>query len=167
MPKLITASCFLLFWVFYEMSGGADFAPRDRVIVSQAPFAQTPSRNLTYERRIKAPQVTNASYAPVATEPLIAINVRTTPQVVAPAEPVASVPIAELAIETPTLDLRYVAGNRVNLRRGPGTNHAVLDTLRQGTAAEVIATNDLGWAQIRLIESGQTGWIAARLLSEG
>ena len=40
MPKLITFSCFMLFWVFYEMSGGSDFSPRERIVISQAPFEQ-------------------------------------------------------------------------------------------------------------------------------
>ncbi len=165
MPKLITFSCFMLFWVFYEMSGGADFEPKERVVVSQAPFAQSTTRNVTYQRPVAKAQVMNASYVPVSTEPLTAVNVAPAATVAAPS--IVPMPTVAPEIKAPTIDLRFVAGNRVNLRRGPGTNHQVVDTLSQGTQAEILAMNDLGWAQIRLTESGQTGWMAARLLSDG
>ena len=66
-----------------------------------------------------------------------------------------------------TLELRYVDANRVNLRAGPSISDTVLDTITRGSAAEVLLLNDDGWAQIRLTDSGQTGWMATRLLSEG
>ena len=167
MPKLITFSCFMLFWVFYEMSGGSDFAPKERVIVSQAPFEKTPNRYSAFIKPVHAPQVMNASYIPVETEALVP----------AIATPIASEPIPTTVIEIPVvapdlepetvIELRFVAGNRVNLRQGPGTNHPILDTLSRGASAELIAVNDDGWAQIRLTDSGTTGWMAQRLLSEG
>jgi hypothetical protein len=165
MPKLITFSCFMLFWVFYEMSGGAAFEPQERVVHSQAPFSKPGTQNLTYQRPIAAAQVMTASYVPVTTEPLVAISVAPTMQQETPV--IAPAPAAEPEIEAPQRDFRFVAGNRVNLRRGPGTAHQVVETLPFGTTAEVIVTNDQGWAQIRLTESGKTGWMATRLLSEG
>lgn len=166
MPKLIIFSCFVLFWVFYEMSGGSEFAPRERVVVSQAPFGQAASRTNTVDQPTNATQVVTASYQPVETEMLVPVAATMTVQEPAPAT------VIEMPVVTPDLEpeivieLRFVAGNRVNLRQGPGTNHQVLDTLARGTEAELIAVNDDGWAQIRLIESGKTGWMAARLLSE-
>lgn len=76
--------------------------------------------------------------------------------------------IEDVAEESPltTLDIRLVAGSRVNMRSGPGTNYAVLDTLDGGTAAEVLEVDASGWARIRLQDSGQIGWMAERLLSE-
>lgn len=165
MPKLISFSCFMLFWVFYELSGGSDFTPRERIVISQAPFARPNAQRSTYQRPIAATQAVNASYVPVSTEPLTAVRLSPNP----PAETlvITPTPVRVPEIETSSPDVRIVAGSRVNLRRGPGTSHQVVDTLPYGTAAEVIAINDLGWAQIRLIESGKTGWMAARLLSEG
>ena len=167
MPKLIIFSCFMLFWVFYEMSGGSEFAPRERVVVSQAPFGQAPSQTNTGDQPANTTQVVTASFQPIETETLV--PVATTPIL---EEPVPAA-LIEQPVATPVLEpeiaveLRFVAGNRVNLRQGPGTNHQVLDTLARGTEAELIAVNDDGWAQIRLIESGKTGWMAARLLSDG
>ena len=166
MPKLITFSCFMLFWVFYEMSGGSEFKPQERVVVSQAPFTQDAERQLTYQPEDAAPHAMSASYVPVSTEPLTAVSTLSIAQ--QPTQtPIAPIPLLEPEPEVAAIDLRFVAGNRVNLRRGPGTNHQVVDTLPRGTAAEVIVVNDHGWAQIRLTETGMTGWMSTRLLSDG
>ena len=162
MPKLITASTFILFWVFYEMSGGADFEPRERVIVTNAPFLKPDERQPVYVRPATAPMVTNASFTTVETTPAPAAPVAAEPVVVA-----APAPEAPEAVATPTLTLVYVAGDRVNLRRGPGTDHPVVDTLTKGTEAELIASNDIGWARIRLTGTDQEGWMAESLLSDG
>jgi len=77
-----------------------------------------------------------------------------------PAEPVV------VAAATP-LDIRAVAGSRVNMRQGPGTNFSVLDTLDGGTEAEVLEVNANGWARIQVLTTGQTGWMAERLLTDG
>ena len=170
MPKLIIFSCFMLFWAFFQMSGGTDFSPRERVVVSQAPFAQSSQSPVVLDRPVITPQVVTASYVPVETEVLVttvsvpAVNI---PARDAVEEPLAPATTPEKIEEEPTFELRFVAGNRVNLREGPGTGHSVLATLPRGTATAVIATNADGWAQIRLTESGITGWIAERLLSEG
>jgi len=166
MPKLITASCFMLFWVFYEMSGGADFAPREREVLSQSPFAQ-PLQTTTAQidtRPVNAPLVTNASFTPVEVEVLPAVAT-TTPEVM---ETIAATPATPPATAAaPEVALFYVSGNWVNMRRGPGTNHPVVDTLPRGTEVELIASNDIGWVRIRLTETNQLGWMAESLLSEG
>jgi len=67
MPKLITFSCFMLFWVFYEMSGGSDFTPRERVITSQAPFTQNGQGPNNATQFANAPITMSASLESVAT----------------------------------------------------------------------------------------------------
>lgn len=162
MPKVITATSLIMFWVFYEMSGGADFEPRQRVVETAAPFevAQAPD---------PAPAPAEPATTPVVTN--VALTSATTPApVVAPAPVAITLPVAEpepVAAPEPEVTLVYVSGNRVNLRRGPGTNHPVVDTVPQGTEAELIASNDIGWARIRLTETGQIGWMSERLLADG
>lgn len=68
--------------------------------------------------------------------------------------------------EASALSLRQVAGNRVNMRSGPGTSYGVLDTLDGGTDVEVFEVEG-GWARLRNIETGQVGWMSARLLTDG
>lgn len=168
MPKLITFSCFLLFWVFYELSGGSDFAPRERTVVSQAPFEKPAPRNSAFLRPTATPTVMAATYVEVETVSLGSARPALVPAPdTATVESVEDTPTAQEAIADPVLALRVIAASRVNLREGPGTEHSVLETLPLGTRAEVIASDDNGWAQIRLTESGKIGWMAERLLSDG
>lgn len=69
----------------------------------------------------------------------------------------------EAASTTASTETVTVSGSRVNMRSGPGTDFGVVVTLPEGTEAELIEARD-GWANIRVTQSGQTGWMAARLL---
>ena len=71
------------------------------------------------------------------------------------------------ATPDPALDLRFVTGSRVNMRSGPGTNHGVLNTLVEGDEVEALEELDNGWVHLRVVETGQEGYMAGRLLSDG
>ena len=173
MHKFIIVSFLGLGMAFYEMSGGADFVPQQLTEVAEADVQATssdfPATNVAVSRSNAAslialnPQVTTVSLdttAPLTAEPAV-VTLAATPQVEeAPAEPVV------VAAATP-LDIRAVAGSRVNMRQGPGTNFSVLDTLDGGTEAEVLEVNANGWARIQVLTTGQTGWMAERLLTDG
>ena len=64
-----------------------------------------------------------------------------------------------------TRPLVEVTGSTVNLRSGPSTDTAILDSLPRGTQAEILATLADGWAQIRVIETGTEGYMADRFLA--
>jgi hypothetical protein len=66
--------------------------------------------------------------------------------------------------EAAAQDLVRVTGSRVNMRSGPGTGNAVLDSLPQGTLAEPLGEPVDGWQEIRDVETGRTGFMAARFL---
>lgn len=69
--------------------------------------------------------------------------------------------------ETPEpLDIRQVAGTRVNMRVGPGTAYNVLTSLPQGTAVEIIDADGAGWVKLRTVEDEMVGWMAEYLLTE-
>lgn len=72
-------------------------------------------------------------------------------------------PSAPAATQTAE-NLYRVSGSRVNMRSGPSTSNAVVDSLPGGTLAETIGDEVDGWVQIRDIASGQTGYMAARFL---
>ena len=164
MPKLIAFSCFMLFWVFYEISGGSDFAPRERVVVSQSPFSQSTRSKAANPVKYHADVVISAAYEPIVTTPLDIDK----PEENAPHMPEGTVINVAAAAQAPLVyELHIVDANRVNLREGPSTTHRILETVSRGSAAEVISLNGDGWAQIRLTSSGQMGWMATRLLSEG
>ncbi|MFG5384094.1 SH3 domain-containing protein [Yoonia sp. R2-816] len=164
MSKFIITTCLLLFWAFYEMSGGADFEPLERKVVAKAPVTDLPEPPVVVAQAPRpAPiaalvaEVTTASYTPEL--------------VIIPApEPVVedvTLASAETTVVEDPLIIHQVAGEWVNMRDGPSTSFSVLDTLPRGTKAEILEVNGDGWAQIRLIDSGKTGWMAERLLSEG
>ena len=62
-------------------------------------------------------------------------------------------------------DIREVSGNRVNLRRGPGTRFNTLDTLLRGDKVQVLS-EESGWIKLRVLETGRIGYMAAFLLAE-
>ncbi|CTQ50082.1 SH3 domain-containing protein [Jannaschia donghaensis] len=61
-------------------------------------------------------------------------------------------------------DLYKVSGSRVNMRSGPSTANTVVDSLPGGTLTEMIGEVSDGWAEIRDVASGRTGYMAARFL---
>lgn len=70
-------------------------------------------------------------------------------------------------ISTSQNDIRTVTGNRVNVRRGPGTNFGIVGKLGAGDAVKVIEDNGAGWVRLRALDSNEMGWMAEFLLSAG
>jgi len=170
MGKFIIVSFLALGLAFYELSGGADFVPEERIVVAEAEIIED-----TPVIQIPDVQVTRSNAASLtALNPTITtVSLDTTPV----AEPEVIEIVAPIVVEDPVvevvevaaqpLDIRAVAGSRVNMRQGPGTNFDVLDTLDGGTQAEVLEVNSDGWARIQVLNTGQVGWMAERLLSDG
>lgn len=94
-------------------------------------------------------------------EPAIEPAIQSEPQ--PPSEPI--VIEAALPAASDGVDLRQVAGDRVNMRAGPGTGYRVMQTLVQGTLMEVLQVDAAGWARVRVGPSGVEGWMAERLLA--
>ncbi len=160
------------------MSGGADFVPEERIVAEAEVAVEEPVIGVAeVTRSVSTPLVSLALPVtqPVQIEPaedtaqVIQASVEAVVETVETAnltETVAA-PAAPAPVATPDLDLRYVAGSRVNMRTGPGTDFGVIDTLPGGTEAEVLSVNADGWANIRIIGTGIEGWMAERLLTDG
>ena len=163
MSKFIIVTCAMFAWAFYEMSGGADFEPLER----KMPVAKAVVEDVIEEPIIPIAQTAEVTVLPEPETPTIGYTIipAPTPEPEAVIEQAAFV--AETTAATDTVAVWKVAGDWVNMRDGPSTNDYVLETLPRGTEAEILAVNADGWAQIRLLESGQVGWMAERLLSEG
>lgn len=158
--RFILVTFFFLAVAFYEMSGGAAFVPEQRIA------AADPVETVTRADTVELASLT------VVEEPVVAESL-TVPLIAAPA--VAEVPpqdeavvdaiVAEVA-QAPAVvpDLRQVTAERVNMREGPGTDYAVMDRLVQGTEAEVLETDAAGWARVRVLDSGLSGWVSAEFL---
>lgn len=84
-------------------------------------------------------------------------------------DPALSATPASFSPEAPapaeTSRFMEVTGSRVNLRSGPSTGNAVVDSLVRGTLVEPIGEEQNGWIQLRAIESGVTGYMAARFIA--
>lgn len=189
--SFIVFSFLLLGVVFYEVSGGADFEPetRESAAVEVDETTELALVEETTERTgqsirerlsiaLVAPQVdqdtlepaaadvdTADPAAPVAEEDAAAVIAATF--LTAIEEEVAQAPVQSTA--EILSDLRQVSASRVNMRSGPGTNYGVLVTLTSGTTAEVIEesfdTSGDAWVLVRVRDTGQEGWMAARLMT--
>ncbi len=58
-----------------------------------------------------------------------------------------------------------IKGSRVNIRTGPGTNYAVLTTLKAGEPVKALGKQG-DWYQVQL-EDGRVGWVYGTLVREG
>lgn len=76
-----------------------------------------------------------------------------------------SKPTATAVAAVESENLRYVSGNSVNMRSGPSTNNGVIRALGRGAATELIGQEN-GWAHIRDLTSGDTGYMSAKFLSK-
>ena len=162
--------CFLALGVaFYEMSGGSEFVPEERIALAKAeisePASTTQTANVAVSRNNAASLI---ALNPAVTTVSLDTTAVVTPAIVEVAVPIIEEPVEEIvAVAAAPLDIRAVAGSRVNMRQGPGTNFSVLDTLDGGTQAEVLEVNSDGWARVQVLNTGQTGWMAERLLTGG
>ena len=174
MPKFITATSLVLFAAFYQLSGGTEFEPAERnVVEAQGPFAAAANTQM-----FGADDGTNEDL-------IVRVGYTVTPA--APALPTATggddaviqnaslstaglattvTPELNLELLEDSMDIRLVSGDWVNMRSGPGTTYEVLNTLPYGTMTELVST-DGNWAQIRLTETGELGWMSMNLLTEG
>jgi hypothetical protein len=165
MGKFIIVSFLALGLAFYELSGGADFVPEDRVAVAHAPITDDSRLGQTTDVAVSR---SNAASLIALNPSVTTVSLDATPAAtpaVAVVEEIIEVPVT--AIETAPLDIRIVASTRVNMRQGPGTSFDVLDTLDGGTQAEVLEVNESGWARVEVLTTGQVGWMAERLLTDG
>lgn len=62
------------------------------------------------------------------------------------------------------LPVRHVMADRLNLRAGPGTDHAVIGSVTRNQPVTPIAAVSNGWVHVRLA-NGDEGWLADEYLS--
>lgn len=158
-------------WGYYEMSGGADFVPQERVVASVEEPAVTPVETPEIvARAANAPTLLAVSASNVATPaPEITetaeVAVAPLPQADQVEEPAVTEVVAIAPAVEEKLDIRAVGSSRVNMRMGPGTNFDVITTLDSGTKLEILEVNPDGWANVSTVDRGIEGWMAERLLT--
>ncbi|MEN9012841.1 MAG: SH3 domain-containing protein [Yoonia sp.] len=156
MSKFNVGTFLMLGFGFYQLSGGADFEPEVRALET-AVISTKSIEIVPFDEPVVSRAPVEVAAAPLAETETPVIE----PEVVQASLEVAPT-VAEVAVE---LDLREVSGKRVNMRAGPSTNDAVLDTLVRGTQIEVLDVNADGWARLRVLDTDQVGWMAERFLA--
>ena len=107
-------------------------------------------------------EVTQAAFAPLTVdEPASSIIL---PSLIVPSE--TAVPAVEPTVELDQ-DIRVVAGNRVNVRGGPGTDFDVVGSLTRGSEVLVLEENGDGWVEMQSVDGTTIGWMADFLLEKG
>ena len=171
----------MLGWAFYELSGGADFVPETREMAQAETTTEEP---LVTRSASTASLISLSMPARIEPQPEPAVEaevVAAITEAVADASDElivqeASVPAdaseletvaPETAVEEAPTDLRLVDASRVNMRQGPGTAFNVIAAFDRGTQMEVLQVDPSGWAEVRVLDTGETGWMAERLLTEG
>lgn len=195
MNRYILLSFGFLGLAFYELSGGADFQPRDGFansgsiqiaqIEEEDPSVNTVARlSLVDDAGLSGGEdieqtdtdaaLQAAVLAAIKTDEIEAedipeqdIRINVTLPVDQPAERTDEIQQAETPEpEAQRLDLRAVARDRVNLREGPGTDFSVLGRLSRGTTVQVLEETGDGWVMLQVVPEGQTGWMADWLLTK-
>ena len=181
---IVIAFAFLGVW-FYVASGGADFEPGENglvVFVEPKPFSprDAPSVDLVARAdtspvltdvvptRAEAPEPVQSDATEVLTlVPLEAPVVQPEPVVepdpIVITDVITETPEPEVAL--PVRDLRFVDGDRVNMRGGPGTDYEVVGRLVRDDMVEILKDEGNGWLHLRDTASGQEGWMADWLVT--
>lgn len=177
MNKYILVAFAVMAMTFYELSGGSEFEPGETslvifaepkpmvektderpAIVARADTSIRPLTDIAPARAVIEPAVSNASVVvtPVALEPeTIAVT---------PEQP--ELDIQDVAVQQePSMDLRFVDGDRVNLRAGPGTDFAVVGKLVRNDLVEVLSDDGNGWLHLRNAATGDEGYVADWLVT--
>lgn len=187
MYKFIFLTFAFLAWAFFELSGGQDFEPmapqaaaestEDEAVQVASLTTVVPGETTTDADPAPAdlPAVTRVSFSQpnfdlrrpnkdeiAAVDPAVLASFGS----VLNDKPMATVQNAVVTPEEEVVeDIRKVAGNRVNMRNGPGTNYSIVARLTRGEEVEVLSEPGNGWLKLRVSESGRIGWMADFLVT--
>lgn len=180
MVRFIFVTFAFLGWAFYELSGGADYEPRHRAVADAGAGVSTQAQRDTAITRAAS----DLTALPDAKITLAAATIETAPasgttgmaSLRAPhATPAVSTAAPDAALATTVsftepaatapLDLRQIAGNRVNLRQGPGTEFNKIGQLSRGTPVKILQDPGNGWVKLQVIDTRRIGWMADYLVT--
>ena len=189
MNKFVLIAFAFMGFAFYELSGGADFVPGNNSLTVFAPAPPVVTASVVNRPAVVARADTTAVNtqrvdpvsAPVAEvveveQPTAQPDILQGVALASVAAPVEPAPIPEPVVEAvaepepepaPVVepDLRFVDGDRVNLRGGPGTDYAVVGKLLRDDMVEVLKDEGNGWLHLRVSATGDEGWMADWLLT--
>lgn len=139
-------------------AGSADFARPTILGVATSGQATVTRAAVTTDVVPDPATIAASAPQPVALQPRLIGE----PVVVSLVSPAAAPEVAPIPEVEP--ELVRVTGNRVNMRSGPSTSNGVVASLPRDTLAEPIGDEINGWMQIRVVDTGQIGYMSARFL---
>lgn len=71
---------------------------------------------------------------------------------------------AAASLKTEAFPTALVSGTTVNMRAGPSTSYGVVARLTRGTEVYDMGTAAGGWSQIKVVETGERGFMASSFL---
>ncbi|EAR49805.1 hypothetical protein OG2516_08623 [Oceanicola granulosus HTCC2516] len=180
MTRFILLTFGFLGWAFWEMSGGDEFELQawsdvdGGGAVRMAAADPAPAQDEGYEfvtRAGMSPLSIRPEGRPEGEEMLVQASLSTSNSAAAETlgqwssapNVLDALTVATSAPQAEARNVVAVAGSRVNMRTGPGTEHSVVVTLPRGTEATVLETRD-GWVHLDVTSTGQSGWMAAYLV---
>ncbi|MCT4557704.1 MAG: SH3 domain-containing protein [Pelagimonas sp.] len=185
MARVMLLTFAFLSWAWFELSGGAAFAPgengvrvlarmSDQPIVStrssvtrsdlgEAELTAFPGNGLAMQPIRVSTAVNTSSVAPRVQTAAVVQPVVTPIPTPEPAKLISTAdPVAQPA--TVQIDYRTVTGNRVNLRSGPNTSFDVVTQLLKGEEVEILEDGGDGWVRLRALDGNDIGWMSAGFL---
>lgn len=184
MWRLIIVLFLALGFAFYELSGGSDFQPPElekRASVESPieqevidPFVRADQNNSQFALLDKADVPTQDIVSDANSEEVVGRALWDVPALGSDSldlgslqASLVSLDLAEAPVNvTDSIDdVREVAGNRVNLRNGPGTQYGVLSKLTRGEKVAILQEPGNGWLKLRVVETNRIGWLAASLVN--
>ena len=156
---------------FYELSGGSDFEPGDHSLVVFAepkPVMPDPTPKPSIVARAETAALTDVTPARAVIEQPETESEQFDLASVAPTSEPTEVVTAEVEpdpVYIPEPDFRFVDGDTVNMRGGPGTDYAVIGKLYRNDMVEILKDEGNGWLHLRDTITGDEGWIADWLVT--
>ncbi|MCI2399697.1 SH3 domain-containing protein [Aliiroseovarius subalbicans] len=156
----LTVGALALLMVVY---GHEDGLPEDRI--GREPHRVATSALPSPE---PAPALIAQAAADIEPEPALKPILEVATHTSAPIAPVSELQPAEIIPATaevvPSIPVLYVTGSKVNMRAGPSTGQGIVTALVRGTAVDDLGAAGDGWTQIRVVETGERGFMASRFL---
>lgn len=197
MVRLILVTFAFLGWAFYELSGGSEFEPASTQLTNikvdpLKPVVATSDKVVAQDESVEVTRVSlnltsvedvlegraavpvnlpqQKTLAPETTTAGQGDSVTLIPSLVAGADAVVEPQPAAVITQTASVsfvETRTVAGNRVNVRGGPGTTFGVVGRLVRGDEVEILEDTGTGWVRFQAVNGDTQGWIADFLLTDG
>jgi len=145
------------------LDGGADSVPDTMTQIDTGKTGMNDSITVALRSDASPDTATRIRETPTPTPPSTSASTLAAAQ--KPAVETAT-PTPEAAPLPEPAPVLYVTGSRVNVRGGPSTAFGVINALGYGSKVEDLGDASDGWREVRILETGERGFMAGRFLAD-